>query len=188
MRFSSFDEGNEHEMKLIADIAGQSHEVNIERNNDEPTRFVAVVDGRRYQITARDIAAGIRLISNGGRVYQCRVDKTATAHGATGIAEVYVGNQAYAVNVIDPKRRRSGQRAEAQQLNGSAQIVAPMPGKIVRVIVEQGANVEAGDGLLVVEAMKMQNEMKAPRAGVVVKLTAETGATVNAGDVLAVIE
>ncbi len=174
-------------MKLIAGIAGQSHEVSLERNADEHSRFVAVVDGRRYEITARDIAAGIRLIFNGERVYQCRIDKTA-ARGAAGTAEVYIGNQVYAVEVIDPKRRRSGQRTGAHDLDGSAQIVAPMPGKIVRVLVQQGASVEAGDALLVVEAMKMQNEIKAPRAGIVVKLAAETGATVNAGDVLAVIE
>jgi biotin carboxyl carrier protein len=63
-----------------------------------------------------------------------------------------------------------------------------MPGKIVRVLVQAGAQVEAGAGVVVVEAMKMQNEMKAPKAGVVVSVKAEEGATVNAGDVLAVIE
>jgi biotin carboxyl carrier protein len=63
-----------------------------------------------------------------------------------------------------------------------------MPGKIVRVLVEVGAQVETGTGIVVVEAMKMQNEMKSPKAGVVVSINAETGATVNAGDVLAVIE
>jgi biotin carboxyl carrier protein len=62
-----------------------------------------------------------------------------------------------------------------------------MPGKIVRVLVEIGAEVEAGAGVVVVEAMKMQNEMKSPKSGVVVSINAETGATVNAGDVLAVI-
>ena len=63
-----------------------------------------------------------------------------------------------------------------------------MPGKIVRVLVEAGANVAAGDGVIVVEAMKMQNEMKAPKAGIVISINAKEGATVNAGDVLAVIE
>jgi biotin carboxyl carrier protein len=63
-----------------------------------------------------------------------------------------------------------------------------MPGKVVRVLVQVGAQVEAGAGIVVVEAMKMQNEMKAPKAGAVVAINAAVGATVNAGDVLAVIE
>jgi biotin carboxyl carrier protein len=63
-----------------------------------------------------------------------------------------------------------------------------MPGKVVRVLVEQGAQVEAGAGVIVVEAMKMQNEMKAPKAGVVTTLSVSVGATVNGGEVLAVIE
>ena len=63
-----------------------------------------------------------------------------------------------------------------------------MPGKVVRVLVERGQEVEAGAGLVVVEAMKMQNELKSPKAGTVVELRAAPGATVNAGDVLVVIE
>ena len=63
-----------------------------------------------------------------------------------------------------------------------------MPGKVVRVLVESGASVEIGAGIVVVEAMKMQNEMKSPKAGVVTSINAQVGATVSAGDVLAVIE
>jgi len=63
-----------------------------------------------------------------------------------------------------------------------------MPGKVVRVLVTPGDAVEAGQGLIVVEAMKMQNEMKAPKAGTIIELNAVIGSTVNAGDVLAVIE
>jgi len=63
-----------------------------------------------------------------------------------------------------------------------------MPGKVVRVLVETGQQVEVGQGVVVVEAMKMQNEMKAPKAGVIVSVNAEVGATVNAGDLLAVVE
>jgi biotin carboxyl carrier protein len=63
-----------------------------------------------------------------------------------------------------------------------------MPGKVVRILVEAGSQVEAGQGVVVVEAMKMQNEMKAPRAGIVVSIAATEGMTVNSGDLLAVIE
>lgn len=88
--------------------------------------------------------------------------------------------------VIDPREagpRRSGFGAEGRQ-----NVMSPMPGKVVRVLVEMGATVEAGQGLVVVEAMKMQNEMKAPKAGKVVALAARTGANVNAGEVLVTLE
>jgi biotin carboxyl carrier protein len=62
-----------------------------------------------------------------------------------------------------------------------------MPGKVVRVLVAVGDEVAAGQGLLVVEAMKMQNEMKAPRPGKVLSLSAAEGSTVTAGEVLATI-
>jgi biotin carboxyl carrier protein len=63
-----------------------------------------------------------------------------------------------------------------------------MPGKVVRVLVAQGDLVEAGQGIAVVEAMKMQNELKAPRGGRIASLSTHEGATVAAGEVLAVIE
>jgi biotin carboxyl carrier protein len=63
-----------------------------------------------------------------------------------------------------------------------------MPGKIVRVIVHEGDEVEAGQGLIVVEAMKMQNEIKAPKKGKVTKITVAEAATVNAGDLLMIVE
>ena len=63
-----------------------------------------------------------------------------------------------------------------------------MPGKVVRVLVEVGSQVKAGDGIIVVEAMKMQNEMKSPKAGTVIAVNVQTGATVNGGEVLAAIE
>ncbi len=173
-------------MKLIAEVTGHQHELTLERDAAEPSHVVATIDGRRYEIIAREITTGFYLLLNEARVYKCRVDKTGIQ--STGGAEVYVGNQTYGVTIIDPKRMRSGQHVGAHGVDGSAQIVAPMPGKIVRVLIEQGASVEAGDSLIVVEAMKMQNEMKAPRAGVIAKLNAQAGATVNAGDVLAVIE
>src|SRR5438552_1921934 len=72
--------------------------------------------------------------------------------------------------------------------DAGSRIVAPMPGKVVRVLVEVGEQVEAGAGIVVVEAIKMKKEMKTPMAGTVVTLNVSAGITVNAGDVLAVIE
>jgi biotin carboxyl carrier protein len=66
-------------------------------------------------------------------------------------------------------------------------ITAPMPGKVVRVLIETGQMVEAGQGLVVVEAMKMQNELRAPRTGRVLSVPAKEGATVGAAEILATI-
>jgi biotin carboxyl carrier protein len=169
-------------MKLTAEIDGESHEVQFKRDG---ARVSAEVDGRSYEIEARSSGPGAHLLLVNGRVYECRID--AVDAGGLETIEVHIGSRAFAVTLIDPKRWRGGQSAGAHA-EGTAQLVASMPGKIVRVLVEQGAQVAAGDAIVVVEAMKMQNEMKSPRAGTVTTLHAEAGATVNAGEVLAVIE
>ena len=91
----------------------------------------------------------------------------------------------FEIDVRDPRRFRRS--AGGRGGEGVQTIVAPMPGKVVRVLVAPGDSVEAGQGLMVVEAMKMQNEMKAARAGSVLSVSAREGATVAAGEVLATI-
>lgn len=83
---------------------------------------------------------------------------------------------------------QSASKAAAGSLTGRQQLTAPMPGRIVRVLVQQGEPVEGGQGILVMEAMKMQNEIKAARSGTVTSLPVFEGNAVSAGDILAVIE
>jgi biotin carboxyl carrier protein len=78
--------------------------------------------------------------------------------------------------------------ARARRGGGAARIQSTMPGKVIRVLVQVGETVVAGQGIVVVEAMKMQNEMKSPRNGVVKTLRAEAGGTIGAGDLIALIE
>lgn len=168
-------------MKLTAEIAGEKLELVIMY---EGKRVVASIGERRYEVEVRVLQPGVYLLLLDGEVYECRVDSQG---GKKEAAEVTVGAESYAVTLTDPKRFRGSESAGAR-LDGTAQIVAPMPGKVVRVLVSPGAKVEAGAGLVVVEAMKMQNEMKSPKAGIVTSINVLTGATVNAGDVLAVVE
>jgi biotin carboxyl carrier protein len=170
-------------MKLKATISGSEHAITLDVENGDVS---ADVDGRHYHVELRDSGPGEYLLFNGTTVYKCRVEQKRD-HGAAGSFEVVLRSNNYGVTIIDPKRLRSGQ-GSATHHTGAAEIVSPMPGKIVRVLVTAGAKVEAGAGIIVVEAMKMQNEMKAPKAGVVVSINAAEAATVNAGDVLAVIE
>jgi biotin carboxyl carrier protein len=100
--------------------------------------------------------------------------------------EVSVNGRTFRVEVFDPRGLRSRERGGESQ--GRRKIVAPMPGRVIRVLVELNQEVEAGQGLIVVEAMKMQNEMKSPQAGRVVEVKTAPGAAVSAGEVLVVIE
>ena len=90
------------------------------------------------------------------------------------------------VEAFDPRELRARKIAGAGK--GRLDIAAPMPGKVVRLLVSPGDSVEAGQGLVVVEAMKMQNEMKSPRSGRVAEIKTKVDATVKAGEVLLVIE
>jgi biotin carboxyl carrier protein len=151
-------------VKLKAIIGEKEEDVGLELAG---RRVSARIGPRSYELEAREIDTGVYLFFIGNKVREVRVDD--------------------AIKIIDPRRLRSGQNSGAHH-HGVAQIVAQMPGKVVKVHVEAGAEVEKGVGVVVVEAMKMQNEMKSPRAGVVVSVNVKPGDTVNAGDVLFVLD
>lgn len=168
-------------MKLKAEIEGEALSLEIKRDG---TRVFAEIDGRRYEVEARESQPGVYTLLSDGHVYECRVNQQEARRESL---EVTTGTHAFSVILTDPKRLR-GAQASGGHADGISQIIAPMPGKVVRVLVEAGAEVEAGAGLVIVEAMKMQNEMKSPKTGKVTALNVTAGATVNAGDVLAVVE
>lgn len=168
-------------IRLKAEVTGKDHQISIQGHESV---LLAEVDDRRYQLELRDLADSEYLLIDGHTVYKCRVE---SSDHHPGEIEVTLRGANYTLKLTDPRRLRSAQSG-AEHDKGTARIVAPMPGKVVRILVEAGTEVEAGAGIMVVEAMKMQNEMKAPKTGRVVSVDAEVGATVNAGDVLAVIE
>ncbi|MGZ8844681.1 MAG: biotin/lipoyl-containing protein [Pyrinomonadaceae bacterium] len=168
-------------MKLNAVIADYEGALDIQI---EGGQVRAEVDGRRYELDLARLENNQMLLMSEGQVFECRVDGRP---GSGSAVDVTVGAASYAVTLTDPKRLRSTV-ATGMHAGGAALIIAPMPGRVVRQLVEAGAEVEAGDGIVVVEAMKMQNEMKSPKAGKVVTMNVEVGATVNGGDVLAIIE
>jgi len=168
-------------MKLHATIAENEIDVEVRR---EQGSVIANVAGREYQLDVHQRSSTVMLRTADGKIFDCRVEGNSSSGQPV---DVVVGARRYTVALTDPKRLR-GAAAASGHGDGAARIVAPMPGKVVRVLVETGTQVDAGAGVLVVEAMKMQNEMKAPKAGTVVAINAAVGATVNGGDVLAVIE
>jgi biotin carboxyl carrier protein len=104
-----------------------------------------------------------------------------------GVAgELDVNGLSCAVEIFDPRALRTRDKGSTAQ--GRQNVSASMPGKVIRVLVSAGDTVEVGQGLVVVEAMKMQNEMKSPKAGRVVEVKTKAHAAVAAGDVLVVVE
>jgi biotin carboxyl carrier protein len=149
-------------------------------------KWQVAVDGRTIEIdseqlvTVKQVEQGVYSVLLDGVSYEIRVVETSRGL----IAET--GGRRFTVEVSDPRDTRRGLRASIG--SGRQNIAAPMPGKVVRVLVKVGDSVEVGQGLVVVEAMKMQNEMKASRPGRVIEICATGGNTVGAGDTLVVLE
>jgi biotin carboxyl carrier protein len=122
----------------------------------------------------------------GDGTWSILIDGRSYAVAILGAGEVSVNGRVFHVDVFDPRELRG--RRSATDNTGPQAVTAPMPGRVIRVLVEPGQKVAAEEGLIVVEAMKMQNEVKAPRAGRVAAVKTVAGATVSAGDVLLVIE
>jgi biotin carboxyl carrier protein len=140
-----------------------------------------VVDGEPLDIDAVLTRNNVISLIINGVAYE--VKREIDAHDEY----VWVRSARFKTELRDPRSLRS-RRAAAGAGEGPQKLLAPMPGKVVRVIAAAGATIETGQGVLVVEAMKMQNELKATKSGTVQKIMVAEGANVNAGDVLAIIE
>jgi biotin carboxyl carrier protein len=134
-------------------------------------------DGIEADYSVAALTPGAYSVVIGGRSYE-------VVAGAPG--EIVVNGRVFAVTIFDPREMRGRKSKDTGE--GRRNIAAMMPGKVVRILVAEGDAIEAGQGLIVVEAMKMQNEMKSSKAGRVVEVKAKADATVAAGEVLLVIE
>ena len=159
-------------------IDGKPHKLELTRDAD---RWRCTVDGNQVDANALITRPDVLSIVIDGHAYEVKRERTPSD------THLWVKNSRFAVEVRDPRSLRS-RKAKAGSTEGPQKIAAPMPGKIVRILAPAGATVEAGQGIIVVEAMKMQNEMKSPKAGKVKQVLVAENATVNAGDVLAIIE
>ena len=143
--------------------------------------WLCKIDGRSFPLDVTALQTNMLSILVDGKSYEVKQEITA---GETGIV---VGRQQFGAIVRDPRSFRSRRRADAGGL-GPRKVSAPMPGKVVRVLVQVGEHVDVGQGVVIIEAMKMQNELKSPKKGVVKKLHAPEGVLVEAGQTLAEIE
>jgi biotin carboxyl carrier protein len=158
-------------------IGGKNYRLELERVED---RWSCRLDGREVEVDAVLARTDVLSLRMGNKAYEVKCERVGSE------VHLWVGSQCFAADVRDPRSLRGRSRPVDEQ--GPRKLTAPMPGKVIRLLVSEGDEVEAGKGLIVVEAMKMQNEIKSPKNGKVQKVLVASGVAVNAGDVLAIVE
>ena len=159
-------------------IDGKSHRLELSRDEQG---WTCKLNNRDIKLDAVLTRRDVMSVLIDGKAFEVKRERTATD------THLWVGPVRFAAELRDPRSLRS-RRDGAAESQGSKRVVAPMPGKVVRVLVTEKNPVEAGQGIVIVEAMKMQNELKSPKKGTVQRILVAEGAAVNAGDVLAIID
>ena len=167
-------------MKLSVEIDGESYVLDLERNGATVHYILHGGIEASGDATLAEVMPGVFSVLLGSRSIEVRIQPVAD------YLEVWTGAECHIVSISDARDRPS--RSKKASAAGPMELRAHMPGKVVNVLVKLGAAVHAGQGLMVVEAMKMQNEMKSPKDGIVSKIHAREGATVVAGESLLVVE
>jgi acetyl/propionyl-CoA carboxylase alpha subunit len=165
---------------ISIEIDGKLRRLDLTRNPGDNS-WTAILDGEPIGVDVCRVQPGILSLIVSGRTFRCVLDE-----GPLETA-IQIGGQRYLFSIEDP-RSLTSRRRKAGASAGQQVIKAPMPGRIVRVLVAPGEQVAAHQGVVVIEAMKMQNELKAARAGTIAEIKTEAGATVAAGEVLLLIE
>jgi biotin carboxyl carrier protein len=159
-------------------VNGKPHRLELEK---AAGGWECRLDGQAVNIDAVIARRDVLSLLVDGHAYEVKREQTTTD------LRMWVGTTCFGVKLRDPRSLRSRSQAAGGE-KGPRKIFAPMPGRVVRLLVAESSEVEAGQGIIVVEAMKMQNEIKSPKKGIVKRILAIPGAAVNPGDVLAIVE
>ena len=161
-----------------ATVAGRAMRVEV-RGGATDGRYTAVLAGREIEVDVRESGPHAMSLLVGPRSHEVALERV------EGGYRVAIGGDVLDVGLVEAAR---GAAAPRRGAGGPARVKAPMPGKIVRLLVSAGDEVEAGRGLVVMEAMKMENEIRAPRAGRVKEAPVREGQTVETGALLVLLE
>jgi len=167
-----------YEIIVGCNEGGEPHRLELEKTAGG---WNCRLDGQTVHIDAIVPRRDVLSLLVDGHSYDMKREQTAAN------LHLWVGSTRFAVELRDPRSPRSRHKGGGEE-KGPRKILAPMPGRVVRLLVAENSEVDAGQGIVVVEAMKMQSEIKSPKKGIVRKISATPGAAVNPGDVLAVVE
>ncbi|MBX5483538.1 MAG: biotin/lipoyl-binding protein [Myxococcaceae bacterium] len=169
-------------MRYYATLKGQKEPVVVDVEPLKDGRYALTLNGKRHEVDALALEHGAVSMVIDNESYSVEFEDHEDE------VAVLVKGHVVRVDVADERRRRLRAATAAFSAEGKQTITAPMPGKVVKVLVKVGDEVKEGQGLVVVEAMKMENELKSPKAGKVVEITAKEGSAVEMNAKLVVVE
>lgn len=164
-------------MKLQIVIEGRSYELEASPADAASSRRLLIVDGKSLEADVVQVEPGVYSVLIEGKSIEAVVESEEF---------VWVGSTRLSVESRDPRSWSRGLSAGLE--HGAVTLKAAMPGKVIQILVEVGEMIETGQGVLVIEAMKMQNEVKSPKCGVVQSIRVVPGDSVSAGQALVVVE
>ena len=163
-------------MRLHIEMAGKTRSIDY-----SPGETAILLDGDAIEAHVQLLRPGVLSLVIGGRAWRIILEENSDE------SALYLTGERVPYRIDDPRSLRS-RRARSGGANGPVNVKASMPGRVVRILAQLGESVDAHQGVVVIEAMKMQNELKSPKAGRVAELRVTPGDTVSSGDILAVIE
>ena len=169
-------------MRYYTKFRSQKEATPVDIEAPEDGRFVLTIDGERHEVDALTLDHGAVSLLLDGNSYNVELEEDGEE------IRVQVQGQVFHIDAADERRLRLRAGVTGFSVEGRQVVSAPMPGKVVRVLVKVGEEVQEGQGLVVVEAMKMENELKSPKAGKVVELLAQEGSAVENNAKLVVVE
>jgi biotin carboxyl carrier protein len=169
-------------VRYLATLHGHTEQEAVEVEDSGNGHLVLTLNGKRHEVDARALEHGAVSLLVDAHVYDVEFDDVGQE------VQVLVRGDVFCVDVADERSLRLRAGATPLKVEGRVILTAPMPGKVVRVLVKQGQAVEEGQGLVVVEAMKMENELKSPKAGTVTEVFAREGLAVEANAKLLTVE
>lgn len=172
-------------MRYLARIGKDEFKLEVIRRGDG--RYRVLLNGEERQVETRG-AGGAVSLSVDGHMWDATFSRDAIGAGRNGDRSygVTIDGRHYPVQILDPLRQAAA--AAGPQHSGRAEIRSTMPGRITAVLVVEGQSIAAGQGLVVVEAMKMENEITSPKDGTVGAIAVSNGDAVEAGAVLVTVE
>lgn len=177
-------------MKFVGVVEQQEHWMSVDDHDREDGHYTVELDGMSYQVDAKTMPSEIISAIIGNKSYDIDLDdKDQSNDPLDGRLAVRVRGRVVRLEMLEERRKKMKDAQTAHFAHaGLAQVKSPMPGKVLRYLVEEGQTVTTGQGLVVVEAMKMENELQSPKDGVVKTISSGPGQAVDGGAVLLVIE